>query len=513
MKITRFLISVLAGMLLICISASAANFEKTKTYGGQFTDVAESAWYAGSVKSVYELGLMQGTADNTFSPQTEMSVAQAVTLAARLHSIYNDTEIVPSQKEGARWFETYTEYCLENGVMVSGQFDDFDRAILSYEMVYLFSRALPAEFLPAINNIASVPDVPAGLFFEQAVLGFYNAGVLNGNDKAGTFLPMSTITRMRASAILARIALPEERIKFTIPTPKESYSINEVLSLLDTQTVKDTLDGIELISTSAGYTVTAAEYRYMIFAYENDKENIVDEIKGCSALISLSKQLGVKVSKATLDEILISYYSTKASKYAGGMNYYDALEAQCLSDAVYAKRTTLNQIIPDIITAIYDSISPEQVFEYANSNEYIRADHILITNSTENAYETALKILLELKNGADFDEYLDTYGEDPGMKAREDGYIFTKGDMVEPFEKAAYALGENEISEIVITDYGYHIIRRLPFNLDVFMSSPDYATVATNAALDSYSQKFDEAKSVVSLSYAENFDGIAAILK
>ena len=512
MKFTRFFTACLIAALLMCLAAGAADFEKTNVYKNQFTDVPMEKWYAGSVKSVYELGLIKGTSDSTFSPNAEMSVAEAVTLASRLHSIYNGTEITPSKKEGARWFETYTEYCLANGIMANGQFDNFDRAVLSYEMVYLFSNALPAEYFPQINKITAVPDVPKALFFEKSVLGFYNAGILNGNDKAGTFLPMSTITRMRASAILARIALPEERISFSIPAPKDSYSVGEVLSLLDAQTVKDTLDGIDLIFTK-DYTSTAAEYRYLAFALENDEQKILNEIKDCTSLIRLCKDLGVKISKASLDNIYYNYYDAKASTYVGGADYYAALEAQKLSDAVYAKRSALNQIVPEIISAVYDSLSPEKVFEYAKNNEYIRADHILIMNTTENAYETALKILLEIKSGASFDEKLREYGEDPGMLARETGYFFTKGYMVEPFEKAAYALGENEISEIVVTDYGYHIIRRLPFEFEAFKASADYATVATNASLESYKSLLSSAAAGLTLTFADNYEGLASILK
>lgn len=512
MKFTRIFTACLVTLLLMCLAAGAAGFEKTDVYENQFTDVPGDKWYAGSVKSVYELGLIKGTSDTTFSPQAEMSVAQAVTLASRLHSIYNGTEITPSAKEGARWFETYTEYCIANGIIANGQFEDYDRAILSYEMVFLFANALPAEYFPAINEIAAVPDVPSSLFFERAVLGFYNAGILNGNDKIGTFLPMSTITRMRASAILARIALPEERIPFSIPAPKDSYSVSEVLSLLDAQTVKDTLDGIDLIFAK-DYTSTAAEYRYLAFALENDEDKILTEIKNCAALVKLCKDLDVRISKAALDNIYYNYYNARVSTYVGGADYYDALEAQKLSDASYAKRSALNQIVPEIITAVYKSLSPEKVFEYANNNDYIRADHILIMNTTENAYETALKILLEIKAGASFDEKLREHGEDPGMMSRDTGYFFTKGYMVEPFEKAAYELGENEISEIVVTDYGYHIIRRLPFDFEVFKASADYATVATNAALDSYKGMLSFAVESIKLSFADNYDGLISILK
>lgn len=59
-----------------------------------------------------------------------------------------------------------------------------------------------------------------------------------------------------------------------------------------------------------------------------------------------------------------------------------------------------------------------------------------------------------------FSELADKYSEDTGRPSNPNGYIFTPGTMVESFENAANALEVNEISDIVESDYGYHIILR-----------------------------------------------------
>lgn len=70
-----------------------------------------------------------------------------------------------------------------------------------------------------------------------------------------------------------------------------------------------------------------------------------------------------------------------------------------------------------------------------------------------------------------FDDLMNEYSEDPGLAENPDGYTTSRGEMVPPFEQAALALNVGEISEVVKSDLGYHIILRLPMNADEFRDS------------------------------------------
>ena len=81
-------------------------------------------------------------------------------------------------------------------------------------------------------------------------------------------------------------------------------------------------------------------------------------------------------------------------------------------------------------------------------------------------------ILAQLRGAEDpialFDDLMNEHSEDSGLATNPDGYTTVKGEMVAPFEEAALALKAGEISEVVESDFGYHIILRLPLDPDDF---------------------------------------------
>ena len=100
--------------------------------------------------------------------------------------------------------------------------------------------------------------------------------------------------------------------------------------------------------------------------------------------------------------------------------------------------------------------------------EQIRASHILINidpNADDpNAAKAKAKVkaedlLKKIKDGADFAELAKANSDCPSKAKGGDLDFFTKGQMVAPFENAAFALKPGELSDIVETSYGYHIIK------------------------------------------------------
>lgn len=86
----------------------------------------------------------------------------------------------------------------------------------------------------------------------------------------------------------------------------------------------------------------------------------------------------------------------------------------------------------------------------------IRCAHILVEKQS-----TALEILEKLKKGESFAKLAESYSLDGSRKRGGDLGFFGKGMMVKEFENAAFALEKGQISGVVKTQFGYHIIKRL----------------------------------------------------
>jgi len=187
---------------------------------GQFSDVSENSWYGanqqGTVRSVVEMGLMQGYENGTFQPTGNITLAEAITMAARLHSIYTGGTGEFTQASGGQWYKVYVDYCVEKGIIKAADFTDYNAKATRAQMAYIFANAVPAYELVAVRDI-TVPDVKRTDTYGAEIYRLYNAGVLTGyvftpGYADGAFAPASNITRAEAATIIARIAKPSQRV-------------------------------------------------------------------------------------------------------------------------------------------------------------------------------------------------------------------------------------------------------------------------------------------------------------
>ncbi len=84
-----------------------------------------------------------------------------------------------------------------------------------------------------------------------------------------------------------------------------------------------------------------------------------------------------------------------------------------------------------------------------------------VTRSKADAKKRAEEVVAKAKGGSDFTALVAEYSDDAGSKTRM-GSVgkFTRDKMVKPFSDAAFALSVDEISDVVESDFGFHVIKR-----------------------------------------------------
>jgi len=231
-KLTALMLSI-AVLAALCAPAHAAgldNFQKVNTYtDGQFTDVSASNWYAENVRAAYEYGIMTGSTGSFFNAAGNLSVAETIVMACRLHNIYHGTDA--SFEGGSPWYQPYVDYAKKQGILTRG-YDSYSAAVSRADFAVILGASLPDEALPEIGSIeeGAVPDVAAGSNCYEAVYRLYRAGILTGNDAKGTFTPAASITRGAAAAIISRLVDPALRKSITLekapfePVPMEQLA-------------------------------------------------------------------------------------------------------------------------------------------------------------------------------------------------------------------------------------------------------------------------------------------------
>lgn len=239
--------------LALCLLAAAAPpavgeqlLSPVRTYQEQFQDVSQDAWYYENIRALYELGLTngQGTGDR-FAPDDNMTVAEAVTMAARLRSLYEygGSETGPDMYRASSgpWYTPYAAY-LQDRQVIGREFDrSFSREATRSEVAHILAGALPQSLFDPINENAVtagyasrhyIQDVTDYTPYQQDILSLYRWGILSGMDRAGSFHPSDKIQRSQVAAMVTRLVDSSLRIQLDWDIPLASSKAGTTLESL-----------------------------------------------------------------------------------------------------------------------------------------------------------------------------------------------------------------------------------------------------------------------------------------
>lgn len=219
------------------VQCSMDNFQKSVTYTA-FSDVLSSDWFFNSVKTAVEYGLVKGTSGTTYTPQGNVTVQEAVVMAARLRCVYewgNSSVQSPDTTpvgNADTWANAEINFAIQSGIIKSTDFADYKANITRAEMAYIFAHTLPesTNIYAAINTIEdnTIPDVKTTDKYGAEIYTLYRAGVLTGGD-GNAFSPDKAISRAETAAIVSRLPVPSEHKNVTIK-PQEPVAQNNIPS-------------------------------------------------------------------------------------------------------------------------------------------------------------------------------------------------------------------------------------------------------------------------------------------
>ena len=193
---------------------------------------------------------------------------------------------------------------------------------------------------------------------------------------------------------------------------------------------------------------------------ENMKDMVLAQLSQIKAMNLLAIQEQVELSeeeKSKVKEAAEAFYETlsKEERRVLGVD-------KDLIERLYREYAIANKVYYHIIKDVNPEVSDDEA-------RTITVDHILIKTYSLNennekveydsekkheAFLRAQEVLAKAQSGVSFDSLIATYNEDDQSQ-----YSFRKGEMNIGFETTAFNLGKGEISDIVETEYGYHIIK------------------------------------------------------
>lgn len=220
------------------------------------------------------------------------------------------------------------------------------------------------------------------------------------------------------------------------------------------------------------------------------KKNVLDNMIQVEIIKQDAEKNDIKVDEAKVNEQI----AQAVTVYGGEENYKKALAEQGIDEEYFKNYLSESMLIQQYTEKKMSELTPsdEEVKAYFDKNQdkftEVDASHILVETEEE-----AKEIKKQLEEGADFATLAKEKSTDTGTKDNGGNLgFFKKGDMVEEFEKAAFALEKGKLSDPVKTQFGYHIIKLNDTKSD-FESSKDLVkSTMTNEKLKEFLQKLEK---------------------
>ena len=273
----------------------------------------------------------------------------------------------------------------------------------------------------------------------------------------------------------------------------------------------------------AGHLREKRGYYHIVLSYtdENGKVDtaglhakirtcVLNDIRNIYATVSLAADYGMSPTDGDVLGMVESYVSEMKTYYEENKLDFEAdLAEMYLTESAFKFFESVGVLQDKLFTMLVSDggvieDNDEKVLAILRSDDFIRAKHIFIENDEgediENNRAIAASVIEEYKSGVSFDTLIGRFSEDYSMPY--DGYYFTKQDAVN--------LEVGEISRVIESDAGFHILLRLPKD-DEYLNNnfndlkSQYQSITFNDLLEKRAALLTpvETDFILSLSYEE----------
>lgn len=256
------------------------------------------------------------------------------------------------------------------------------------------------------------------------------------------------------------------------------------------------LHGIEDYASENGVELTEADEAAIAAQLESDitsfcgEEATEDEFNTRITESYLTRELYDRINR--IDKLYANGFTNKYGE--NGSKVEDKTAEQFLEDNGYLSATHILLMTIDPTTR--EALDEATVAEKKAQAEKIAEELAAITDPAELT--------------ARFAELKEEYDEDTGKTVYPDGYVFTEGTMVTEFEDAVKSLDAGEVSGVVESSYGYHIIMRLAPDAERTVSYSSDGTTAYSArylyASNAYAEDVEQFVDAIDIDFADGFE-------
>ncbi len=209
------------------------------------------------------------------------------------------------------------------------------------------------------------------------------------------------------------------------------------------------------------------------------EQQVLDGLISLQLILSKATEADKAKGKEQFEKSLANY---KTEGKLSDKEFDEKLSPQLSLQGITREQWDKQQIEQTTIPVVLErelkvSVNDDEVKKFYDDNpakfeepEMLRASHILLKTTDSAGKELAEEkkaarrkqmedLLKRARAGEDFAKLAKDFSEDPDSRDKGGEYKFPRGKMVPEFEGAAFALKPDQVSDIVTTQYGYHIIK------------------------------------------------------